>query len=135
MTLPPGFHPGPCSSPFPDLLGPVRQRLDEAGRVTLGLSAEQRHLNRRGVLHGGVLGVLGDVAPGRAATRARRGGTFGTLISTTKFIATANLGEWLQVRATTVHATRSMVFAQGVAEVAEDVVPHLDAVSTIMSRR
>ncbi|MEK8081726.1 PaaI family thioesterase [Pseudomonas sp. XK-1] len=61
--IPPGFTPLFRSSPFLDLLGPIHNQQTDAGLV-IGLRAEAKHCNARGLVHGGVLSSLADIAIG-----------------------------------------------------------------------
>ena len=129
QDVPPGFEPDPRSSPLLDLLGPVHQRWAPGQSPALGLRVEQRHLNGRGLLHGAVLGALGDVALGRAVALAQDPSLgMVTTTLTTHFIAPVQLGQWVEVAATSVRLTRTQGFVHGAATVGERVVAHLDAV-------
>ena len=129
MTAPAGFEPDPRSSPFLDLLGPVHQRVGSDGRVDVALLVEPRHLNGRGTTHGGVLTALGDIALGRsAALLTDPPSALVTMTLTAHFLRSVQEGSWLTVSATSLRATRSMVFAQGEATAAGEVVAALDAV-------
>lgn len=61
--IPEGFTPLFRSSAFLDLLGPIYNQRIDAGLV-IGLRAEAKHCNARGLVHGGVLSSLADVALG-----------------------------------------------------------------------
>lgn len=129
MSSAPGFEPDARSSPYLDLVGPVQQMHDPAGRLVIGLRVEHRHLNGRGLLHGALLAALGDVALGRAAAlTSDPPAALLTVSLTTHFVAKAALDDWLEVRATTLRPTRTFVFAQGEATVAGAVVATFDAV-------
>ena len=56
-------------NPFNELVGPfyVRRRGTD---VSLGLRIEERHLNSRGICHGGLLATLADLALGYSALAA-----------------------------------------------------------------
>ena len=129
MTAPPGFEPDPRSSPFLDLLGPVHQRVADDERVEVGLLVEPRHLNGRGTTHGGVLTALGDITLGRsAALLTDPPSALVTVTLTAHFLRPVREASWLAVAATSLRATRSLVFAQGEATVDGEVVAALDAV-------
>ena len=70
MSEPPwpdGFAPHDRTSPFFDLVGPLLSRRTDEG-IQLALVIDDRHLNARGLAHGGVLAALADVALGYATS-------------------------------------------------------------------
>lgn len=91
----------------------VAWRKDEAD---VALMIERRHLNRSGVLHGGVLTTLLDVALGYAgcfiATPGRRRRAF-TLSLNTQFIATGQVGDRLTAKGHKIGGGASVFFAKG----------------------
>ena len=60
-AVPEGFEPLFRSSPFLDLLGPFYNKLT-GKELVLGFFASEKHCNSRGIVHGGVLSSLADVA-------------------------------------------------------------------------
>jgi acyl-coenzyme A thioesterase 13 len=62
----PEFVPFARSSPFMDLVGPLLTRESGDG-PEFALAIDERHLNARDSVHGGVLSALADVALGYAA--------------------------------------------------------------------
>lgn len=65
-NLPAGFSLLSRTSPFIDLIGPIYEKKD-ASRLVISLFADDKHCNARGVVHGGVLGTLADIAMGYSA--------------------------------------------------------------------
>jgi acyl-coenzyme A thioesterase 13 len=65
ITPPPGFAVHSRSSPFFDLIGPLWSRQTDDD-LELALAIDDRHVNARGLAHGGVLAALADVALGYA---------------------------------------------------------------------
>ena len=63
MPIPPGFKPLQRSSPFNTLVGPLYTKGEGADRQ-IGLLAESKHCNSRGIVHGGLLATLADLALG-----------------------------------------------------------------------
>ena len=61
--IPEGFEPIFRSSPYLDLIGPIYNKKSDSGLV-IGLRAEQKHCNARGLVHGGVFSSLADIALG-----------------------------------------------------------------------
>lgn len=64
--LAPGFRASQRTSPFLEAaLGPLYERPHESG-LEIALLLEERHCNSRGLVHGGALSTIADVAMGRA---------------------------------------------------------------------
>ena len=64
MNAPRGFRPIPRLSPFNALVGPLHERKKRGQELSIGLRIEEKHLNSRGICHGGVLATLADLALG-----------------------------------------------------------------------
>jgi acyl-coenzyme A thioesterase 13 len=91
---PAGFAPEPVG-PFADHAGPFHAGADGA---VLGVRVQERHLNRAGTVHGGLLATLVDAAVGRAVrTTAGREGA-ATVSLTTDYLGPAGPGDWLEAR-------------------------------------
>lgn len=98
VTDPPpdGFSPLSRTSPFMDAIGPLYCRGNGA-EMSLGFRVELKHTNMRGLLHGGVIATLGDVAIGYAlATATQTLGQFVTASLSVDFVAAAAVGDWVQ---------------------------------------
>ena len=113
--LPMGFATGSRSSPFLDLVGPVAQRTEPYGTISVGLWAEPKHTNHRGLVHGAVLTALADIALGRSAAAVGIAGTHWVTTSlTVDYIAPGHAGTWLEAAATVQRAGRRLAFTRGV---------------------
>ncbi|MFH6786898.1 MULTISPECIES: PaaI family thioesterase [Methylobacterium] len=99
-------------SEFIDLIGPVWQRPSEAGTL-YGLLIAGKHRNRNGVVHGGVMATLLDMALGRASAEAQGGRRQATINLDLQFLAPVEVGEFLVAECRVVRATRSILFMQG----------------------
>lgn len=109
--IPEGFEPLFRSSPFLDLLGPLYNRRIE-NELVVGFRVLEKHCNARGLVHGGVLSSLADVALG-----------YSTLVSEDKLVPliTASLsidyaggaskGDWVEVKTDVQKVGRKMAFA------------------------
>lgn len=62
-----GFTAHSRTSPFFNLIGPLLSRQTENG-LEFALAIDERHVNARGLAHGGVLAALADVALGYATS-------------------------------------------------------------------
>jgi acyl-coenzyme A thioesterase PaaI-like protein len=61
---PPGIRSLPDQGPFLEHIGPVHVR-EEGGELVLGLCAQDRHANHRGIVQGGLLSTFADFALSR----------------------------------------------------------------------
>lgn len=94
----PGFARHGRSSPFLDLIGPLWSRHAEAG-LELALSIDDRHINARGLAHGGVLSTLADVALGYATAGSQYPpARLITASLTIDFVEPVELGETIVAR-------------------------------------
>jgi len=109
--LPEGFVPISRTSPFTDLIGPIYQKTDESGLI-IGLVAEEKHCNARGMVHAGVLGTLADIAMGYSAAFSTRPPTrIVTTSQTVDYVGRAEKGDWIEVHTDVQKVGRSIAFA------------------------
>ncbi len=134
-SIPEGFELLETRSSFSNHVGPLyTQRL--AGEVVFGLLVQAHHCNSGGVMHGGMVNTLADLAIGnniglilaeRAATSegnqnaaaagsaslpSRVGGApIATVSMATDFAGSARLGEWVEVKVDVQRVGASMAFA------------------------
>ena len=80
---------------------------------SLGLLADEPHVNSRGFVHGGLLTALADNAMGLSCARLIESvGGLVTISLNTDYIGTAHKGHWIEVRATPTRLGRSLCFAE-----------------------
>ena len=116
---------------FGTLVGPFYK--PEGGDDTLcGFVADERHGNKRGVVHGGMLATAFDVALGNACWEAVGQKPCATVQLNVHFIGALKLGEFAEVEAEVVRVTSSVVFLRGVMRVGERVVGTADGVWKIL---
>ncbi len=97
-AVPEGFRPLNRGGPFLRHLGPLYFRKDGDG-IVVGLRIEEKHLNTRGIAHGGMLVTLADSALGIALSMSSRPPQPMVTVSlTTDFADTANSGDWVEAR-------------------------------------
>ena len=109
--LPEGFVPISRTSPFTDLIGPIYQKTDQSGLI-IGLVAEEKHCNARGMVHGGVLGTLADIAMGYSAAFSTQPPTrIVTTSQTVDYVESAEKGDWIEVHTDVQKVGRSIAFA------------------------
>lgn len=109
----PASEPAPTHGPFAELIG--YELADwRADRATVTLAIDERHLNRSGILHGGVLATLIDTACGfagcyRPPPQASRRAL--TLSLHTQFLGPVALGARLAAVAHKTGGGRQIFFA------------------------
>jgi acyl-coenzyme A thioesterase 13 len=98
LDIPSGFVPAARSSPLADLLGPIYSR-GSGAELSLGLRAQQKHSNMRGIVHGGVLAALADMALGYTlAFSSEPPVRLVTANLTIDYAGSAKIGDWLYTR-------------------------------------
>jgi len=120
MNDQPPFDPQLRPGRYADLLG-YRLVAWEPDRAEVELLLEERHLNRSGLMHGGVLTSLIDAACGYAGTHCSVPGNIRgalTLQLSTQFVSAGRRGRRLTARGRKTGGGRSVFFAA--AEVRDD---------------
>ena len=98
MDAPEGFTPYESQGPFLEHVGPILGREDGDGAV-FGVRVEERHLNHRGTVQGGLLSTLVDFAMGRAIEAGADDGKDRATVSlTVDFLKPAKAGDWIETR-------------------------------------
>ncbi len=100
---PQGFEPHFRKSPVTEPWEPLYSRVSD-GLVEIGLRVAAAHCNGRGFVHGGVIAALADNAMGlsfvttrTAALGTEQAASAVTMNFSVDFIASAQVGSWLQV--------------------------------------
>ena len=109
-TVPPSFAPFVLDSAYVTAMGPLY--VDAAG-AQLGLVTTDALSNIGGVVHGGALATLADVALFVIAGGGRVDRHAVTLTLNTTFVAPAPLGRFLVASGRVVRGGRSIVFVDG----------------------
>lgn len=120
-SIPAGYRETELVDPFEIFVGPVY----EAGEVPhrrFGLPADDRHVNLRGVVHGGMLMTLADLTLGAAVWDASDRAPCVTMNMQTQFLKEARAGDWIAVTPQITRRTRSLVFARADFEVENTVI-------------
>ena len=105
---------------FVDLIGPVWRRRTPDG-TWYGLVVADKHGNRSGFAHGGVLTTLLDTALGLASSDAQGDHKQATISLNVQFFALVRLGDFITVECQVVKATRTLMFMQGTLRAGENV--------------
>jgi acyl-coenzyme A thioesterase 13 len=109
-AIPTGFEPLTDVGAFQDLVGPFYCRRDPAD-YRVGLVVAEKHLNKRGIVHGGMICTLVDFAMGYAArlvTDPPR-----SLVTTNlsvDFAGNARPGDWIEARVDIMRPGRQVAF-------------------------
>jgi len=99
------------SSPFLSSLGPLYAKGDGSA-VVIGLRIEERHLNTRGVAHGGMLVTLADSALGIVIAMLRSPPQpMVTVNLSADFADVARAGDWVEARVEVQKMGRRLAFA------------------------
>ncbi len=131
--LPEGFWPISRTSPFTDLIGPIYQKADESGLI-IGLVAEEKHCNARGIVHGGVLGTLADIAMGYSAAFSTKPPiAMVTTSLTVDYVGMAEKGDWIEVHTDVHKVGRSTAFANCYFHVGSKRIVRASAVFSVIA--
>ena len=126
--IPTGFEPLQRSSPFNTLVGPLYTKGEGAAR-TIGLRAAAKHCNSRGIVHGGLLATLADLALGYTIAYLSDPPRSGVTASLTiDYAGSARVGDWLEVRTDVQKSGGRLTFANCYVHVGETRIVRASAV-------
>ncbi len=111
--VPEGFVQVTGQGNFSGHIGPTWVREEIEGPATYGVLIADKHLNKRGVVHGGMLMSFMDHLLGRTIHVALDGATTATVQLDNQFLSAARDGAWMEGRGEIVRRTRSLVFMTG----------------------
>ncbi len=130
---PAGFHFHDRNSAFSDLAGPYYLKAEKGSPVCLAQLIEERHLNRVGVTHGGVLMTLADNAIGDAIINAYDQPVNSVTVSmASEFMSPARLGDWVVAETELHRRGRRLVFAECMVKVGERKIMRASAVMSLV---
>ena len=116
---------------FPHFVGPILERLEE-GRRVFAFMADARHVNDRGVVHGGMLVTFADQAFGELVLDSVDRRLCATVQLNTHFIAAVQIGDLVEARGEIVRGTRSLVFIRGFLTVGDRTVAAIDGIWKVL---
>lgn len=94
---PTGFSLAPLDEGFLNLVGPLYGALDSEGVWVIAMKTGPQHANRYGVVHGGLLSTLADVAIGMNLSRSGVAYTDSlTLNLSIDFLGSCEIGDWVE---------------------------------------
>ena len=123
--IPDGFMPIHEFDGFVGVNGPLYARYargeegkPETNLFQMGFRVEARHCNPMNFLHGGMMATFCDMLMAVSAHRksaAAKGRFLPTISMQIDYLSPGRLGAWIQGEAQVLRATRTMIFAQGLA--------------------
>lgn len=132
MNVPAGFAPFPNQGPFLEHIGPVHVREADDGRPILGIRAEDRHVNHRGTIQGGMLSTFADFALGRAIEfDAPDDHDRATVSLTVDYLKPAAPGDWIESKTSVDRVGRTLAFADCTLTVGERKIVRARAVYVV----
>jgi uncharacterized protein (TIGR00369 family) len=108
----PDFNEINLVDPFEIHVGPAYQQ-GAAGSRCFAFRVDERHVNRRGVLHGGMLLTFADLSLGAAAWDMTDRAPCVTLGMQTQFLKSARIGDVVEVQPRLLRRTRALLFLRG----------------------
>jgi uncharacterized protein (TIGR00369 family) len=107
--------------PFEIHVGPAYQQ-GQPGERRFAFRVDHRHVNRRNVVHGGMLLTFADLALGAAAWDFTDRAPCVTLGMQTQFLKSAQIGDVIEVKPELMRRTRALLFIRGDFNVAGEAV-------------
>jgi uncharacterized protein (TIGR00369 family) len=121
VSAPEGFRETVLADPFEIHIGPVYER-GAAPHKTFALPIDKRHVNMRGIIHGGMLMTFADAALGQAVWDFTDRAASVTLNMQSQFLKPAKEGDIIEVTPVLVRKTKSLVFMRGDFQVRGETV-------------
>lgn len=114
QDIPDGFIRHTRTSPLTEPWEPIyAKKIDDT--IVIGLRLATPHTNSRGMVHGGLISTLADNAMGSSCgirLKEETGNRLVTISLNVDFLASAGVGEWLEVTTNFVKLGGSVCFAQ-----------------------
>lgn len=110
LKVPKGFEPIISENPFGKAVGPIFEKSDKEGWVR-GFHVEEKHTNKAGIAHGGVLMTFADIVLARAVFEVAEL-PFATAQMNCQFVAPGLKGAWIEGRGKVIRRTRDLVFVE-----------------------
>ena len=118
---PPGFSETKLADPFEIYVGPVFHE-GELGTRRFAFRVDERHVNMRGILHGGMLMTFADLSLGQAVWDLTANAPCVTLNMQTQFLKPAKAGDLVEVAPQLVRRTRALLFMRGDFKVGKEII-------------
>lgn len=111
-SMPPGFAETKLIDPFEIYVGPMFHE-GQTGARRFAFRIDERHVNMRGILHGGMLMTFADMTLGQAVWDLTGNVPSVTLNMQTQFLKPAKAGDLVEVQPELVRRTRALLFMRG----------------------
>src|SRR5262245_32805857 len=119
----PHFKTSPVTAPWEPLYS---RRLEKS--VEIGMWLREAHCNSRGFVHGGVIAALADNAMGLSCVACHPGVKGALTVSlTVDYVATAKVGQWLQVEPRVIKAGGTLGFADALITADSETIARANA--------
>ena len=115
-------------------VGPFYRPAD-GGTLQTGFVTDERHGNKRGVTHGGMLATAFDVAMGNACWASAGQRPCATVQLAIQYVGALKLGEFAVITSEITRATSSLVFVRGVMSVEDRPIATADGIWKILNWR
>lgn len=134
-SIPEGFQPHFRKSGLTDPWEPIYSR-NTGDTVFMGLRAGAAHANSRGFVHGALMTALADNAMGLSCV-LQIGKVSGlvTVNLAMDFLASAQMGQWLEIRPTVLKAGGSMAFASATLHADSHLCARANATFCVSTQR
>jgi uncharacterized protein (TIGR00369 family) len=109
--------------------------------MVMGFHVRHHHLNRRGILHGGVVASLADAALGYCLADPASGNSnegvlaMSTASLTVDFIASAGEGDWIEITPEGLRTGSKLAFAQALFHRGDRLIARASAVFAVLGGR
>lgn len=114
LDVPPHYEPLRGDVGFSELAGPLYVRKPKDGQtLAWAFRAEPKHLNRGGVVHGGMLMTFADHMLGSVVYFAAGKKPCSTIQLDVSFVAPGRPGDWIECSGEVVRTTSSLIFVRG----------------------
>lgn len=129
-TLPDGWVVRPAKE-FSTMVGPFYEPPDRDPRQC-GFLTEQKHGNKRGFVHGGMIATAFDAALGTAAWAAANQQPSVTVQLNVQYVGALPIGRFARIQTEIVRATRSLVFLRGTMQAADRLIAVADGIWKVL---
>jgi acyl-coenzyme A thioesterase PaaI-like protein len=130
MAVPAGFEPLFRTSPYTEAIGPL-YCLKGSQPLVLGVRILEKHVNARGLAHGGLLLTMADIALGYAmAFREDPPASLITASLSADFAGSARIGDWVEAHVDIQKSGSHLAFANAYLIVGGERILRASAVFT-----